>query len=255
MTIVPAAARAPRVARPAPRRLHRPRPRLDDRRRAAVRVHPQRLRQAARRLGLRAARHPPGDPDDPAPRSREGRAEVENQYSRVVPYDGNAAALQVMAEVFEVRPHFEWRGLGFISQSGLRLSDAYADFDAELRYETPGVRVADPEGVSVRRGAEGRDQAVGVQGLRHRLHPRAARSAPAWSRRRGPARPTTSTAASPASGRSSDARRRTSPLPGSPTASGRSSTSSRRRRAKRPRFKADQVDDGPRRRRQGDPDD
>jgi hydrogenase expression/formation protein HypD len=75
----------------------------------------------------------------------EGRAEVENQYARVVPYDGNHAALAVMAEVFEVRPHFEWRGLGFISQSGLRLSDAYADFDAERRYETPGVRVADPK--------------------------------------------------------------------------------------------------------------
>ena len=75
----------------------------------------------------------------------EGRAEVENQYARVVPYEGNAAALKVMAEVFEVRPHFEWRGLGFISQSGLRLSAAYADFDAELRYETPGVRVADPK--------------------------------------------------------------------------------------------------------------
>ena len=103
----------------------------------------------------------------------EGRCEVENQYSRVVPYEGNPAALQVMSEVFELRPHFEWRGLGFISQSALKLSDAYADFDAELRYETPGVRVADPEGLPVRRGAQGRDQALGVQGLRHRLHARA----------------------------------------------------------------------------------
>ena len=50
-----------------------------------------------------------------------------------------------MSEVFELRPHFEWRGLGFISQSALKLSDAYADFDAELRYEVPGVRVADPK--------------------------------------------------------------------------------------------------------------
>jgi len=76
---------------------------------------------------------------------RDGRCEVENQYARVVPYDGNAAALRVMGEVFVLRPHFEWRGLGFISQSGLRLSDAYADFDAELRFATPGVRVADPK--------------------------------------------------------------------------------------------------------------
>ena len=75
----------------------------------------------------------------------EGRCEVENQYKRVVPYEGNLAALKVMSEVFELRPHFEWRGLGFISQSALRLSEAYADLDAELRYEVPGVRVADPK--------------------------------------------------------------------------------------------------------------
>ncbi len=75
----------------------------------------------------------------------EGRCEVENQYTRVVPYEGNLRALEVMAEVFELRPHFEWRGLGFISQSGLKLSEAYADFDAERRHEVPGVRVADPK--------------------------------------------------------------------------------------------------------------
>jgi hydrogenase expression/formation protein HypD len=75
----------------------------------------------------------------------DGRCEVENQYKRVVPYDGNPRALEVMAEVFELRPHFEWRGLGFISHSGLKLSDAYADLDAELRYSVPGVRVADPK--------------------------------------------------------------------------------------------------------------
>jgi hydrogenase expression/formation protein HypD len=75
----------------------------------------------------------------------EGRCEVENQYTRVVPYDGNRRALAVLAEVFVLRPHFEWRGMGFISQSGLALSDAYADFDAELRYSVPGVRVADPK--------------------------------------------------------------------------------------------------------------
>jgi hydrogenase expression/formation protein HypD len=75
----------------------------------------------------------------------EGRCEVENQYSRVVPHEGNSAALRAMAEVFELRPHFEWRGLGFISQSALRLSDAYRAFDAEVRYEVPNVRVADPK--------------------------------------------------------------------------------------------------------------
>jgi hydrogenase expression/formation protein HypD len=75
----------------------------------------------------------------------DGRCEVENQYARVVPYDGNLAALRAMSEVFELRPHFEWRGLGFISQSALRLSDAYREFDAEARYEVPNVRVADPK--------------------------------------------------------------------------------------------------------------
>jgi hydrogenase expression/formation protein HypD len=74
-----------------------------------------------------------------------GEHKVENQYSRVVPWDGNIRALEVMAEVFELRPHFEWRGLGFISQSALKLTDAYADLDAELRFSAPGVRVADPK--------------------------------------------------------------------------------------------------------------
>jgi len=74
-----------------------------------------------------------------------GRCEVENQYGRVVAWDGNPRALEVMAEVFELRPHFEWRGLGFISQSGLRLSDAYAELDAERRFSVPGIRVADPK--------------------------------------------------------------------------------------------------------------
>jgi hydrogenase expression/formation protein HypD len=75
----------------------------------------------------------------------EGRCEVENQYTRVVPEEGNVAALKVMSEVFELRPHFEWRGLGFISQSALKLSEAYADLDAELRFDVPAVRVADPK--------------------------------------------------------------------------------------------------------------
>jgi hydrogenase expression/formation protein HypD len=75
----------------------------------------------------------------------EGRHEVENQYKRVVPYEGNPRALEVLAEVFELRPHFEWRGLGFISHSGLKLSEAYRDLDAEWRFSVPGVRVADPK--------------------------------------------------------------------------------------------------------------
>ncbi|HSK98334.1 MAG TPA: hydrogenase formation protein HypD [Euzebyales bacterium] len=75
----------------------------------------------------------------------EGRCEVENQYTRIVPWDGNARALAVMSDVFELRPHFEWRGLGFISHSALKVSPRYAEFDTELRYDVPGVRVADPK--------------------------------------------------------------------------------------------------------------
>jgi hydrogenase expression/formation protein HypD len=75
----------------------------------------------------------------------EGRHEVENQYARVVPWEGNLAALKAMAEVFELRPYFEWRGLGFISQSALKLAPAYAEYDAEVRYTVPGVRVTDPK--------------------------------------------------------------------------------------------------------------
>lgn len=74
-----------------------------------------------------------------------GGARVENQYKRVVPWEGNRAALRVMAEVFQLRPYFEWRGLGFISQSALRIRDNYAQWDAEWRFKVPGVRVTDPK--------------------------------------------------------------------------------------------------------------
>jgi hydrogenase expression/formation protein HypD len=74
-----------------------------------------------------------------------GEAKVENQYKRVVPWEGNRAALKAMSDVFELRPYFEWRGLGFISQSALRIGDNYAEFDAEQRFSVPGVRVTDPK--------------------------------------------------------------------------------------------------------------
>ncbi|MDP3969818.1 MAG: hydrogenase formation protein HypD [Nocardioides sp.] len=76
---------------------------------------------------------------------RDGRAEVENQYSRVVRDEGNVAALKLLGETMELRPHFEWRGLGFISQSALKVATAFADFDAEERFSMPGIRVADPK--------------------------------------------------------------------------------------------------------------
>ena len=75
----------------------------------------------------------------------EGRAEVENQYARMVSRDGNRRALEALSEVFEPRDYFEWRGLGSIAHSGIRLRKKYAAFDAELKFGVPGLRVADPK--------------------------------------------------------------------------------------------------------------
>ncbi len=75
----------------------------------------------------------------------EGRCEVENQYARVVPWEGNPRALEAIGRTMELRPHFEWRGLGFISHSALRLREEYAAHDAERVFDLPGVRVADPK--------------------------------------------------------------------------------------------------------------
>jgi hydrogenase expression/formation protein HypD len=75
----------------------------------------------------------------------EGRLAVENQYSRVVRTAGNRRALELMAETMELRPFFEWRGLGFISQSALKLRPEFGAWDAEIRFEVPGVRVTDPK--------------------------------------------------------------------------------------------------------------
>jgi hydrogenase expression/formation protein HypD len=74
----------------------------------------------------------------------EGRCEVENQYARVVPSEGNRMAMEAVARVFEVREHFEWRGLGSIEHSGLRMRDAYAAYDAERKFDVPGLAVLDP---------------------------------------------------------------------------------------------------------------
>ena len=75
----------------------------------------------------------------------DGRAEVENQYSRVVRPEGNKIALETIADTMTLRPWFEWRGLGSIDYSALGLSERYADFDAELLFDVPGARVADPK--------------------------------------------------------------------------------------------------------------
>ena len=83
---------------------------------------------------------------------RDGRSEIENQYARVVPEHGNPVSLAAIEDVYEPRPSFEWRGLGEIDASGLRIRDTYLAWDAETKfgigYAASGGRqpVAEPEG-------------------------------------------------------------------------------------------------------------
>ena len=70
---------------------------------------------------------------------------VENQYARVVRDTGNRRAMEMMGETMLLRPFFEWRGLGFISQSALAIREEFAEFDAEARFSVPNVRVTDPK--------------------------------------------------------------------------------------------------------------
>jgi hydrogenase expression/formation protein HypD len=72
----------------------------------------------------------------------EGRCGVENQYGRAVRREGNPAARKLLAEVFEVTDR-TWRGIGTIPQSGYRLAPAFADFDAERRFDIVGMDVAE----------------------------------------------------------------------------------------------------------------
>jgi hydrogenase expression/formation protein HypD len=73
----------------------------------------------------------------------EGRHEVENQYVRAVKAKGNAMAKAEVAEIFELRKSFEWRGLGLVPYSGLRLKEDYAQYDAERRFGIEDVRARD----------------------------------------------------------------------------------------------------------------
>ncbi len=75
-----------------------------------------------------------------------GRAEVENEYTRVVSREGNRKAQALMDEVLELRPTFEWRGLGMIPASALRIRERYAAFDAEKRFDMPATQASDVRG-------------------------------------------------------------------------------------------------------------
>jgi hydrogenase expression/formation protein HypD len=74
-----------------------------------------------------------------------GKVVVENQYKRVVRPEGNLKSLEVMTQTMELRPYFEWRGLGFITHSALKIRSDFAQWDAEERFEVPGLQVADPK--------------------------------------------------------------------------------------------------------------
>lgn len=63
--------------------------------------------------------------------------EVENQYTRAVNQEGNVKSQQVISEVLELRDTFEWRGLGWIPHSALKIKKEYQEFDAECRYVLP----------------------------------------------------------------------------------------------------------------------
>lgn len=86
-----------------------------------------------------------------------GRHEVENEYSRAVTRDGNLKAQALVNEVFELRPQFEWRGLGLIAASALQIRAAFADFDAERRFQMPAIQASDVKGCecpAILRGAK-----------------------------------------------------------------------------------------------------
>ncbi|MCB1873019.1 MAG: hydrogenase formation protein HypD [Gammaproteobacteria bacterium] len=86
-----------------------------------------------------------------------GRHEVENEYTRVVTREGNLKAQRLVAEVLELRRSFEWRGLGMVPYSALRIKQAYAQFDAEQRFEIPTSKAEDVKGCecpAILRGAK-----------------------------------------------------------------------------------------------------
>ena len=73
----------------------------------------------------------------------EGRHQVENEYSRVVTVEGNLKAQRLVAEVLELRREFEWRGLGMVPYSALKIKQAFVEFDAEQRFEMPKISASD----------------------------------------------------------------------------------------------------------------
>ena len=161
----------PGVARPAPRRLPRPGPRLD-RGRATGPTASCRRSTASRSWSPGSSRWTSSPRCamllDPAPRRPLRGGEPVLARGR---RGGQPRGAALMAQVFALRPHFEWRGLGFIAQSALKLLRRLRRVRRRAALVDARRAGGRPEGVPVRRGAQGRAQAVGVQGVRHRVHP------------------------------------------------------------------------------------
>ena len=135
----------PRQSGPPAGRFSRAGPRLDGDRHGALRVHRQILSQADGHRRLRAARHPAVDLDGPAADQggpRRDRKSIRPRRSRKRQWAGAAAQ---SSRVYELREFFEWRGLGSIDHSGVKLRDEYSRFDAERKFAIPNVRIADPK--------------------------------------------------------------------------------------------------------------
>jgi hydrogenase expression/formation protein HypD len=87
----------------------------------------------------------------------EGRYEVENEYTRVVTREGNQKAQRLVGDVFELRRSFEWRGLGQVPYSALKIKRDYEQWDAEKRFPIPVSQAKDVKGCecpSILRGAK-----------------------------------------------------------------------------------------------------
>lgn len=87
----------------------------------------------------------------------EGSYRVENEYTRVVSREGNLKAQQLVAETFELRRSFEWRGLGLVPYSALKIKRTYESLDAEKRFSIPVSRAKDVKGCecpAILRGAK-----------------------------------------------------------------------------------------------------
>jgi len=80
----------------------------------------------------------------------QGRYEVQNEYTRAVSREGNRIARNLIAAVFEIRSEFEWRGLGTVADSALKIREEFSDHDAEKRYDISQIQIPEVKGCECR---------------------------------------------------------------------------------------------------------